>query len=238
MSGAIEEDVTGCIFRERIALMQGLTGKSIKEGKLDIMDSSEPMTSVNDACDVFDEGSGHWFTVSWTGMDSRIVRRFFGDSIERLATIAGDRRGDKGGLGIARSRRRFGSMQVSLPICCSLRESSQGPEGVMGGVPKVSQKLFSGADVPISEDDRAGMRSERSVGWLGLTLRSITWALEGDRAVAHAWVVSKEQLEEGKRTYKYLILMLEAATRVTEPTLYSPFCIVASSTIDGQSFFG
>lgn len=56
----------------------------------------------------------------------------------------------------------------------------------MGGVPNVAQKLFSGIDVPISEDDLVGIRSERSDGWLGLTLRSITCALEGDRAVAQA----------------------------------------------------
>ena len=59
-------------------------------------------------------------------------------------------------------------------------------EGVIGGVPNVSQKLFSGADVAINEDDLAGMRREISFGWLGLTLRSITWALEGDNAVAQA----------------------------------------------------
>lgn len=48
----------GCIFLDRIALIQGLSGRSIEEGKFEVIASSDPMMSVGKGGEKLG-GSGH-----------------------------------------------------------------------------------------------------------------------------------------------------------------------------------
>ena len=182
-------------MHERMIEMQGVSGRSIVEGKLEVNCSS-----VDIILSIELKSDGVEFSVDIGGVSSSGVRHISVDTV----SLAGDdfrpatcmsSTGDRGGLLIARSRRLLGRSGWNMrlkdgSLDGEVRGSPQNSAGVLGGLStndiqlsrKLSLVVRAGTVAP-REDDLGGMVIERPES----RFTSITCAFAGAKAVAHAY---------------------------------------------------
>jgi hypothetical protein len=185
--------VDGKMLERRIEI-QGVSGRSIVEGKLEVNCSS-----VDIILSIESKSDGVELSFNIGGVSSSGVRHISVDTV----SLAGDdfrpatcmsSTGDRGGLLIARSRRILGRSGWNTrlkdgSLDGEVRGSPQNSAGVLGGLStndiqlsrKLSLVVRAGTVAP-REDDLGGIVIERPES----RFTSITCAFAGAKAVAHA----------------------------------------------------